>query len=120
MKKSTQFPGSSHRTRTSDSQGAALTTPGSHGKKGGTAPDPPPRTKSLAATASSSQIEQVISQQVKEAVHSRNTMPGRTQYNPHVTVPWERFSPPRRGQSVAEWYHNLPDPWPVKRPNGNH
>ncbi|KAK8087125.1 hypothetical protein PG994_002099 [Apiospora phragmitis] len=116
MKKSTQLRGSNDKV--TGSRGAS-TTFGGHAKTNGGS-DLHSAAKGSSPAASSSQIAQVISQQVNEAVHSRNTMPGRTQYNPHVTVPWERFAPPRRGQNVAEWYHNLPDPWPVKKPNGNH
>ncbi|KAK8039332.1 hypothetical protein PG993_007743 [Apiospora rasikravindrae] len=117
MKKSTQLPGPNDKV--SSSRGATSTAFGGHAKmKGGWGLSS--AAKGSSSTTSSSQIEQVISQQVKEAVHSRDTMPGRTQYNPHVTVPWERFAPPRQGQSVADWYHNLPDPWIAKRPNGNH
>ncbi|KAK7948116.1 uncharacterized protein PG986_009002 [Apiospora aurea] len=117
MKNSTQLPGPNNNV--SSSRGMASAASGGHAKmKSGSGLGS--AAKGSSPAASSSQIDQVISQQVKEAVHSRNTMPGRTAYNPHVTVPWERFAPPREGQSVADWYHNLPDPWTAKRPNGNH
>lgn len=88
-------------------------------------------TKGLSASSASAVQKSASSASAKDVAPTRFAMPRSKSpsfHHPRIQTPWENVRPPRDGTwyrqneitTEMEWYFNLPDQFPVRKPKGNH